>query len=214
MTRQRIGILGGTFDPVHYGHVIPAQYAFNEWRLDRLLLVPADSPVHRPRHEPAPAEDRLRMCELAAAPLPRFEVSDVEVARPEPSYTVLTLQDFRERFGPEAELVVLVGEDNLPQLHTWRRIGEVLDLATVVPLPRPVDEQIDLGPLRDHLGEEVVDELLARRVHAPLVPISGTRIRRLRAAGEQITGLVPEAVERYITTRGLYAEGPGRQPEG
>lgn len=204
MDPQRIGILGGTFDPVHYGHIIPAQYAFNELKLARLLLVPAAAPVHRPQHAPAAARHRLRMCELAVASLPRFEASDVEIARSEPSYTVLTLETLRGRFGPDAELVLLVGDDNLPHLHTWKRVGEIFRLATVVPLPRPVEEEVDLGPLRRRLGEEAVEALLARRVDGPLVPISGTEVRERLERGEPITGLVPEAVERYIRAEGLY----------
>jgi nicotinate-nucleotide adenylyltransferase len=205
---MRIGILGGTFDPVHLGHLIPAQYACHHLRLDRLLLVPSAVPVHRPRHTPASPEDRLRMCRLAAASIPPFSVSDVEVARPDPSYTVLTLRQFRREFGRDADLCLLVGEDNLPLLHTWRHIEEILELAHLAILPRPVEKPMDLGEVREALGEAVVQRLLGSRVPSPYVPISATQIRAAVHAGRSIAGLVPESVATYIAEAGLYADPP------
>ena len=214
MVSKRIGILGGTFDPVHLGHLIPAEYAFNHLKLDSLLLVPAGNPVHRPRQILAPAEHRLHMCRLAVGPLPSFGVSDIEVTRSEPSYTVLTLEHFRETLGvavatkPGADLFLLAGDDNLPLLHTWRRLPDILALATVVLLPRPGVGDPDLEPLRKVAGPECLDRLLAHRIPGPLVPISATDIRRRVAAGKSIRGLVPAPVADYIASRGLY-----RSPE-
>lgn len=203
---QRIGILGGTFDPIHLGHLIPGAYACNHLSLDRLLLVPSASPVHRPLHSAAAVEHRLAMCRLAAAALPPFEASEVEVARAEPSYTVLTLRYLAEGFGEAAELVLLLGEDNLHLLHTWRRLEEILDLATVAVLPRPVREPPDLGPLEACIGQEAVAEILRCRVPGPLVPISATEIRRRVRAGISISGLVPASVAAYIAANRIYAE--------
>jgi len=208
MAPKRIGILGGTFDPVHLGHLVPAEYAFDHLKLDSLLLVPAGSPVHRPRQILAPAEHRLRMCRLAVEPLPGFGVSDIEITRSEPSYTVLTLEHFRKTLGPDADLFLLAGDDNLPLLHTWRRLPDILALATVVLLPRPSVPNPDLGPLRKVVGPERLKHLLANRVPGPLVPISATDIRRRVAAGKSIRGLVPASVADYIASRGLY-----RSPE-
>ncbi|MGB2938499.1 MAG: nicotinate (nicotinamide) nucleotide adenylyltransferase [Phycisphaerae bacterium] len=224
MAPKRIGILGGTFDPVHLGHLIPAEYAFNHLKLDSLLLVPAGNPVHRPRQILAPAEHRLRMCRLAVEPLPGFGVSDIEITRSEPSYTVLTLEHFRETLGPAsrlrqsppeadggrtagkpgADLFLLAGDDNLPLLHTWRRLPDILALATVVLLPRPGVGNPDLGPLRKVVGPECLDRVLAHRVPGPLVPISATDIRRRVGAGKSIRGLVPAPVADYIASHGLY----------
>lgn len=206
---ERIGILGGTFDPVHLGHLIPAAYACNHLRLDRVLLVPSASPVHRPCHKPAAAEHRLHMCRLAAAPSHRFGVSDAEIGREDPSYTVVTVRHFAEAFGPDAKLFLLVGEDNLRSLHTWRQIGEILDLVTVVVLPRPVARPPDLGPLEAAIGKQAVADILGRRVPGPLVPISATEIRSRVAAGRTITGLVPASVADYIAAKGLYARAAG-----
>lgn len=207
MACARVGILGGTFDPVHYGHLLPAQYAFNHLRLDELVLVPSGPPVHRAQHTPAPAEHRLAMCRLAVTPLPRFEVSDVEVTRREPSYTVLTLEHFRARLGPAAALFLLIGADNLSSLHTWFRLRDVLALCRVVPMPRPSRGVADLSALRGALGQAAVDEVLAREVPGPLIPISATEVRRRVARGEPFRHLVPDAVAAYIARHGLYRAG-------
>ena len=204
MIGARIGILGGTFDPIHLGHIIPAEYAFNHLRLDRLLVVPSGPPIHRPRHAPAAAEHRLAMCRLACAALPSFEVSDVEVVRAEPSYTVLTLEHFRRAFGTAAELFLLVGEDNLALLHTWHRMRDVLKLCSVVPLRRPGGFSRRLDGLREIVGDDGIGEILGRLVPGPLVAISGPEVRRLVSEGKSIKGLVPESVAEYITSHGLY----------
>jgi nicotinate-nucleotide adenylyltransferase len=207
MAPERVGILGGTFDPVHYGHILPAQYAFNDLRLDGLVLVPSGPPVHRAQHRPAPAEHRLAMCRLAVTPLPRFGVSDVEVTRPEPSYTVLTLEHFRARLGPAAALFLLIGGDILSSLHTWFRLPDVLALCTLVPIRRPSEAAPDLGPLRAAVGDAAVDQILGREVPGPLIPISATEVRRRVACREPIQHLVPDVVAAYIAKHGLYRGG-------
>jgi nicotinate-nucleotide adenylyltransferase len=200
----RVGILGGTFDPIHLGHLIPAQYAYECLGLDSLILVPSASPVHRPRHIPAAGEHRIRMCELAAASLPHFSVSDVEVRRTEPSYTVLTLRHFRLTLPPGTEMVLLVGEDNLPLLHTWCRIREVATLATLAVMPRPCEPPGDLADLQALLGPEAVARILARRVPGPLVPVSATQIRTRIKEGQPVAGLLPHSVAQYIAAEHLY----------
>jgi nicotinate-nucleotide adenylyltransferase len=201
---NRIGILGGTFDPIHLGHLVPAEYAFNHLRLDRLILVPSAAPVHRPRHRPAPDGHRLAMCRLAAAGIPGFEASDIEVSRSEPSYTIYTLQHFARTQGPGAELYLLVGEDNLPLLHTWKDIAEIVRLARLAIMPRPPAGPVDLSGIEAALGRDRAQEILAGRIPAPLVPISATDIRNRVRLGQPITGLVPSCVERYIFEHGLY----------
>jgi len=201
---NRIGILGGTFDPIHLGHLIPAQYAYEYLHLDRVILVPSASPVHRPRHTPAPGPHRLAMCHLAIGPLPPFCVSELEVARVEPSYTVLTLQHLAKAMPPTTQLVLLVGEDNLPLLHTWHRIDEVVALATLAVLPRPAPSNVDLAPLIRALGSGAVQRMISNRVPGPLVPISATAVRDRVRDGLSIAGLVPGTVARYIAENGLY----------
>jgi len=209
---NRIGILGGTFDPIHLGHLIPAVYAFNHLCLDRLLLIPSALPVHRPRHQAAPAAARLQMCRLAAAAVPGFEPSAVEVERREPSYTVLTLRRLRDSVAPGTALVLLIGEDNLPALHLWREVEAVFRLSTVALLPRPGCGEADLSCLREAVGDEAVASLLSRRVPSPEVPISATALRQRLGRGESVAGLVPASVAAYIAEAGLYhpaaAQGP------
>jgi len=200
----KIGILGGTFDPIHLGHLIPAEYAWNHLGLDRVILIPSATPVHRPQHRPAAGEHRVRMCELAAASLPGFSVSDMEIRRTEPSYTVVTLRALRQKLGNGPSVVLLVGEDNLPTLHTWRQVEEILELATVAILPRPTAGAYDLADLRAALGHRTVDDILARRIPAPLVPISSTQIRACVRSGQPIAGLVPHSVADYIVATRLY----------
>jgi nicotinate-nucleotide adenylyltransferase len=202
---KRIGILGGTFDPIHLGHLVPAQYAFGFLDLDSLLLIPSALPVHRPGHIPASPKHRVAMCRLAAASLPGFEVSEIETGRVEPSYTALTLRALRGALGPQTELVLLVGEDNFPLLHTWWHAKEILALATVAVFPRPVAGAADLAPLRAKLGRSAVDSILARPILGPLVPISATDVRNRLRAGLSITGLVPKSVADYIAANRLYA---------
>ena len=201
MPDSRVGILGGTFDPIHLGHLIPAMYAIGHLALERLYLVPSAAPVHWPRHTPAPGQDRLHMCELAVQSLPRFRVSDIEVRRPEPSYTVLTLEHFRKTLA-DADLFLLVGEDNLPLLPTWHRAADLPRLARLAVLPRPGPGQAPGPELRALLGQDLERTLV--RVPTPLVPISATDIRRRLGAGDDVAGLVPASIAAYIHTRRLY----------
>ena len=227
MASQRIGILGGTFDPIHLGHLVPAQYACGHLRLDRLYLVPSAAPVHRPLHTPASPEHRLRMCELAAEPIPPFAVSDCEVRRTEPSYTAFTLEHFARTECPNATIFLLIGEDNLPLLHTWRRIADIAALATLAILPRPAPPPQSvipspcslIGPLRgaaegSRRDAEPFSSFIPHSafriphsavfVPSPLVPISGTDIRQKVRDGQPIAGLVPASVAAYIARHALY----------
>jgi nicotinate-nucleotide adenylyltransferase len=131
-------------------------------------------------------------------------VSDIEVTRPEPSYTILTLRHFTKTLPAGTEIVLLVGEDNLPMLHTWKDIDEILRLATLAIMPRPVAGPTDLSALKTTIGPEKLAGILANRVPTPLVPISATAIRARIKAGQSIAGLVPATIETYIAENGLY----------
>jgi len=209
---DRIGILGGTFDPIHLGHLVPSQYALESLRLDGVMLVPAAAPVHRPHHVPASDADRLQMCRLAAASITHFTVSGLEVTRPEPSYTVLTLERLARDF-PGATLVLLVGEDNLPMFHTWHKVAQVVALATVAILPRPGAGPPDIGALEAAIGKTAVREILTRRVAAPLVPISASEIRERVMSGLSVRGMVPASVARHISERHLYSRTPQQKSQ-
>ncbi len=196
-------MLGGTFDPIHAGHLGAAEAAMECARLDRVLFVPASQPPHR-QAAIAPAEHRLAMCRLAIEGDPGFAVSDAELRRPGPSYTVDTLVELH-RQEPENELLLILGWDAAAMFRSWRRPAQVRELASIVVVARPgtaAPEPADLASAGlDGHGVVLCLE------HTPAV--SGSEIRRDIAAGRSIAGRVPSAVERYIAAHRLYARsGP------
>jgi len=188
----RIGVLGGTFDPPHIGHLIVAQDAWSALGLDRVLFVPAAVPPHKRGRVQTPAEVRLAMVEAACANDPRFEASDLEIRRGGTSYTVDTLRALKER-DPQGALFFLLGADQFRDIHTWRSPEELARLAELVALSRP-----------GYPNVEPAIRLPYRRLDVTCVDISATEIRRRVAAGEPIRYLVPEAVEAIIRAHGLY----------
>lgn len=195
---MRIGILGGTFDPIHFAHLLVAEDARALLALDRVVFVPNGAPPHRGMRTSASAEDRLRMVELATAPNPAFEVSRIEVDREGPSYAIHTLEAL-QRERPGADLFFLTGVDALAEVGTWYRSADVLQLATFVAAARP---GYPLAQLEAVLPPETM-----RRV-TPLattdLAISATEIRRRVADGLPIRYLTPDPVEAYIRSHGLY----------
>ena len=192
-------MLGGTFDPIHAGHLGAAKAAIDCAHLDRVIFVPAGQPPHRPPAI-APAQQRLEMCGLATAGEARFAVSDVELGRRGPSYTVDTLSDLR-KLHPDASLFLILGWDAARLFPSWRRPEQVRALASIVVIGRPgsgAPREADLEPAGLE-GEGVVLCL------EPTPDISASEIRRAVGAGESIAGKVPDVVEQYITTHRLYA---------
>jgi nicotinate-nucleotide adenylyltransferase len=183
---MRIGIYGGTFDPVHHGHLILAHQALEEFKLDRLVFVPAAESPFKIHNHTAPATDRLAMLQLAIRGEDRFEVDPLEIERGGVSYSIDTVKMFRSR-DPEAELFFLVGEDNAYRLTEWHRFEELKKMVGFVVLSRSEDFQSPEYPV------------VQRRIE-----ISSTEIRNRVANGESITYLVPESVKRYIEQHQLY----------
>ena len=183
---MRIGIYGGTFDPVHHGHLILAQQALEEFKLDRLVFVPAAESPFKLHNHTAPASDRLAMLRLAIKGEDRFEVDALEIERGGVSYSIDTVKMFRSR-DPEAELFFLVGEDNAYRLTEWHRFEELRKLVAFVVLSRSEDFASPEYPV------------VQRRIE-----ISSTEIRNRVANQESITYLVPESVEHYIEQHQLY----------
>ncbi len=183
---MRLGILGGSFDPVHHGHLILARAAREELALDRVLLVPASLSPHKPGSTPASADDRMEMLRLAIGDEPGLECSGLELLRPAPSYTVDTLRELAASH-PGAELVLLIGEDNVEKFHTWQEAETLPQLAHIVVLERAAGAPHHAWPV-------------VRRI----VDISSTDIRRRAAQGQSIRYLTPEAVCDYIRRKGLY----------
>src|SRR5262245_57898157 len=189
---ERIGLFGGSFDPVHCGHLLVAMAAVEGLTLDRIFFIPAAQSPFKPESKPAPPELRLRLLRLALAGQTRYEVDDQEIRRGGVSYTVETLRNYTQRF-PNATLFYLIGADHIPQLPKWRDAAELAALADFVVIPRP--------------GETTAAWPTGFRVHAlkgfPF-GVSSSQIRARVKAGQPIDNLVPTAVAEAIHNSRLY----------
>jgi nicotinate-nucleotide adenylyltransferase len=199
---QRLGLLGGTFDPPHYGHLIAAQEAAWRLPLDRVLFLPARQNPLKQAEPASTVADRCRMVELAVADDPRFALSTADIERPGPSYTVDLLRRLRDELGEGTELFFLAGADVLRELPSWSRPRELLRLATaVVVFSRPGWPSPDGSAVEARLG---VAQGRIMGLAMPGVDISASELRRRVRAGEPIRYLTPPAVEAYIRERRLY----------
>lgn len=197
---ERIGVLGGTFDPVHVGHLILGEAAREQLKLDRVLFVPTGYSWRKPDREITPAEHRVAMTRLAIADNAAFEASTVEVERAGPSYTDVTLDEIGKQHSG-AELFFILGRDALGDLPNWKAPARIVELATLAVAERVGRE--DTVPLSGALpGFEA--RLVAVRM--PLVGVSASYIRRCVAAGRSIRYLTPDAVAAYIAGHGLYRQ--------
>jgi nicotinate-nucleotide adenylyltransferase len=195
----RIGILGGTFNPPHLGHLVCAQEAYRELGLDAVTFIPAAIPPHKPvEHEPG-AHHRLQLCRLAAADDERFEVSDIELRREGPSYTVDTLRELTSR-APNNAHFLIVGGDIAVGLPGWREPERVLELATLAVAKRRGTAR---GAVQTALGS-LRGGARAQFFQMPRIGVSSTMIRRRVRAGQPIRYLVPDRVSEYIEQEGLY----------
>ncbi|HWF17440.1 MAG TPA: nicotinate-nucleotide adenylyltransferase [Acidimicrobiales bacterium] len=193
---ERVGILGGTFDPPHVGHVAAGRAAMDRLELDRLLLVVANDPWQKSgQRAVSPAEDRYALTETLAEEIPGAVASRLEIDRGGPSYSVDTAEEVRASSGDRpVELYLVVGADLVPELGTWHRAEELRGLVTLVVVSRPTGDEAAVPP-----GWRAV------RVDGPQVAVSSSEVRDLLAAGKSVDGLVPPAVIRCIRRRGMYA---------
>jgi nicotinate-nucleotide adenylyltransferase len=199
---QNIGVLGGTFDPVHNGHLIIAEEARLKLGLERVIFVPAGEPWLKEHRVISPGEDRIEMIKLAIVSNPYFHTSSIDLARTGPSYTVDTLTDLRHKFGEEANLYFILGLDAVSEILSWRKPEEIITMCRLVGAKRPGYRAIDLK----HLERNIPGIALRFTIlHNPLIDISSSVIRERVARSLPITGLVPNAVELYIKEKGLYS---------
>lgn len=196
---NRVGVFGGTFDPVHIGHLVVAEEAAASQRLDIVLFVPAGDPPHKPGAPITAADHRVRMLELAVATCPHFKVSRIDVDRPGPHYTVDMLRVVAAAW-PGAALFAILGCDSLNDLPTWRAPRQILAAATMLVAGRPGVEcdLSDLTAALPGIGDRTVF------LDAPLIGVSATDVRHRVAGGRPIRHQVPAAVEAYIRRHGLY----------
>ncbi len=212
MTRLQ-ALFGGTFDPVHYGHLKPVETLAELVGLTRAILMPNNVPPHRPQPE-ASAAQRRTMLELAIRDKPLFTVDDRELRRDTPSWTSQTLQEWREEQGPDAPLAFIIGQDSLLTFHTWHRYDTILDHAHLLVCRRPGYPSIMPDPekqawLERHLTHDPQDlhTLPAGKIYLAQTPwyaISSTQIREQLARHQSCADLLPEAVQDYIIQQGLY----------
>ena len=198
----RLGIMGGTFDPVHYGHLVTAEEALVQFNLDRVVFMPTGRPVRKTHRSVSSAEDRYLMTVIATASNPDFEVSRLEIDRPGDTYTVDTLRQLRDSYGANTELFFITGADAVREILTWRGAEELADLTTFISATRP-------GYLADPLADAMPFGAAAPRVEPMAVPalaISSSDIRARVADRRPVRYLLPEAVSAYIVKNGLYAK--------
>ncbi len=199
---MKLGVLGGTFDPPHVGHLRLAEVAIEYLGLDKLLFVPAGDPWRKEGHPMSPAEDRLEMTRLAVDSLPRMDVSSLEVDRPGPSYTVDTLADLLARYGENTELYFLLGQDALLDMPNWKEPHRIAALAWLAVALRSPGRDLELTEL-----EKAIPGIARRIVVLPMsfVDVSATAVREWAGQGVSLDGLVPPAVDAYIKEHKLYS---------
>ncbi len=191
---MRVGIMGGTFDPIHHGHLVAASEVADRFGLDQVVFVPTGDPWQKTGSVVSSPEDRYLMTVIATASNPRFTVSRVDVDRDGPTYTVDTLRDLRDMYGAAAELFFITGADALKKILSWKDAQDLFDLAHFVGVTRPGFE-LDAS----HLPKDSVS-----LVQVPAMAISSTDCRRRVEDGKPVWYLVPDGVVQYIAKRGLY----------
>jgi nicotinate-nucleotide adenylyltransferase len=204
---MRLGIFGGTFDPVHYGHLLLAESCREQLALDEVWFVPAAVPPHKQDVVLAPASVRIDMLKLAIGGQESFQVSSYEVDRGGVNYTVDTLEHFLTE-DPARELFFLMGADSLRDLHSWRSPERICQLAIPVFVTRtltgPAEGQVDFSLLEGLVAPGRLEVIRQQRVDMPRIDLCSTEIRRRVGQGRSIRYQTPRAVERYIETAGLY----------
>lgn len=200
---MRIGIFGGTFDPVHLAHLILAETCLEACRLDQVRFVPASSPPHKEPGGISPAKQRVTMLDFATAGIPEFVVDQREVKRGGVNFTCETLAEFKQEF-PEDELFFLMGSDSLQDLPTWKEPETIASLATIVAVNRGPVSQEQLQGWLANLPESVRNAV--QLVNMPAVEIAASDLRQRVSRNQSLRFLTPRPVERYIMEQGLYQE--------
>lgn len=196
--RLRLGVMGGTFDPIHYGHLVTAEEALVQFNLDRVLFMPTGEPARKTHRVVSPAEHRYLMTVIATASNPDFTVSRLEVDRPGVTYTVDTMLELRSIYGPDAALYFITGADAVLEILTWKDTERLADVCTFIAATRP---GYDLSRFADQPGSS---GLTVEFMEVPALAISSTDIRERVAANRPVRYLLPEAVATYIRKNGLY----------
>jgi len=209
-TSNRVGVFGGSFDPIHNAHLEIAGAALRLHELDRVIFVPARHQPHKPQAPCAPAEHRLAMIRLAIQAHPAFCVSERELTRPGKSFTIDTIRELQERLPAGTALLFIVGSDSVPEFPRWRSLEELAERCLFVVAARPGWPLEALDALSSRLSPERVAAVKDAAIRTPAAPVSSTDIRARVAAGASIRGLVPDAVADYIARNKLYSGRQGK----
>lgn len=199
---KRLGIYGGSFDPIHVGHLVMAEMAREQCRLDKIIFIPAGSPPHKTNRKLAPPRERYDMVRLAIEDNPYFEASSMEIEREGKSFTIDTLKELRKTYSADWEFWLIIGMDSLLEIRTWHHANQIVEMCKLAVYPRrgysieQCDREAEL--LKYEMGTDITF------VSGPLIEISSTQIRELIEAGRSIRYLVPKSVQVYIQEHFLY----------
>lgn len=198
---MKIGIMGGTFDPIHTGHLIIGEYARTTLNLDRVIFIPVGLPPHKDNSKVSTSKSRLQMTKLAIKSNSYFYLSSIEVDRKETTYTIDTIKELKNIYK-EDELYFVIGGDSLFEIEKWKDFNELINLCKFVVLQRP-------GRTKEKMDEKILElreayKLELEKIYSPLIDISSTEIRQRVNNNLSIKYLVPESVEDYITNNRLY----------
>jgi nicotinate-nucleotide adenylyltransferase len=196
--------MGGTFDPIHHGHLVAASEVGYFYSLDEVIFVPTGEPWQKKDRQVSAAEDRYLMTVIATASNPRFSVSRVDIDRPGPTYTIDTLREMRSQYGPDAELFFITGADALEKMMTWQDVDELFKLAHFVGCTRPGHRLSGAG----------LPDGRVSLIEIPALAISSTNCRERVSQGEPIWYLVPDGIVQYISKNGLYRDGDSGPDRG
>lgn len=194
---MRLGIMGGTFDPIHFGHLACAESVLSALDLDKIIFIPTGNPSFKQERDLADAEDRLKMCELACNPNEGFEVSRMEIDRSGITYTSDTIRELKELF-PESQIYFIMGSDSLLTLHEWHESDMLIGNVSFAVVMRPGDDRPEV---ERYISEHGID---AKLVDCPLLDISSSTIRQMASDGKSFRYLTPDDVCDYIIEHRLY----------
>jgi nicotinate-nucleotide adenylyltransferase len=204
MAKRKIALFGGTFDPIHLGHTTVAAAASEHIGAEKIIFIPAKRSPLKGSLPKASDQDRLKMIALAIAGNQIFDVSDYELKRLEPSYTLETVRQFQADYGSETVIYWLIGADSVDDLLYWYGITELIDECNLCTMYRAGCKKPDFAKFMAFWGAERTEKLQQNIIQTPLVDISSTEIRNRLAAGRDVSGMLRPAVAEYIRKRGLY----------
>jgi nicotinate-nucleotide adenylyltransferase len=207
---MKLILFGGSFDPIHKGHLDVASYSFEKIGADKLFFIPAKRSPHKEDFPSASEADRVSMIRLAIGEQQRFAVSDFELKRPAPSYTIDTVFEFKKEYGDLTEIFWLIGADMIKELDKWHRVGELIDACNLCVMYRAGFKRPDFTEFREHLGQNRVEKLDKFVISTPLIDISSTEVRQNLAKRRDVSGFLAGSVLGYIAENKLYLGEDGR----